>query len=152
MTGYYAYNTKPTINDQMILNFAEKPVWTNNNCACLRKHKWSHPVLRLAPNFQAHTTLRVSSFFSFPKSLLPHRTLSSPPGLRWMRVVGAIGQTHPSHWLGFWGETSLWCNHPPNLAFRQEWFSVLAAEHTFNGVSRFRFVWYLSFLTARADL
>ena len=48
MTGYYAYNTKPTINDQMNLNFAEKPVWTNNNCACLRKHKWSHPVLRLA--------------------------------------------------------------------------------------------------------
>ena len=135
MTGYYAYNTKPTINDQMILNFAEKPVWTNNNCACLRKHKWSHPVLRLALNFQAYTTLRVSSFFSFPKSLLPIGLCPRPLAWDGCGWEAAIGQTHPSHWLGFWGETLLWCNHPPNLAFRQEWFSVLAAEHTFNGVS-----------------
>ena len=50
--------------------------------------------------------------------LAPPRTLSSPPpALRWMRVGAAIGQTHPSHRLDFWGETSLWscvcvcCNH-----------------------------------------
>ena len=89
----------------------------------------------------------------FQRPCSPSDFVLAPPALRRMLLVGAAnGQTHPSHWLGFWGETSLWsCAATiliPSLAFPQEWFSVLAAALIFNGELLFPFQICLTFVSS----
>ena len=112
----------------------------------LKRHFVFWPNALNFPNKCAANTQRVFLLLVFNVLALPSDFVLAPPGLRRMLLVrAAIGQTHPSHWLDFWGEILLLL--VPNLAFWQEWFSVLAAGHTFNGEPRFPFWICFTFLS-----
>ena len=125
----------------------------------LKRHFVFWPNALNFPNKCAANTQRVFLLLVFNVLAPPSDFVLAPPGLRRMLLVGAaIGQTHPSHWLDFWGETS---NHPPPPPFPTWPFdkndsrfwqpvTLLTVSHVshFGSASLFCLIWSLVQFTA----